>query len=89
MDKHRTFLSHQPSFVSVDTEIVRKSLDVCQIAIENTQYCIEQFKQQNTWKLKETFVLRELEKELATTKATRNELRTVLNWPLLEDETHG
>lgn len=69
-------------FVSVDVETIRRAIDASEIAIENTYYCISEFKQQNSWKLKEEFVLQTLERELAKSKAVNNELRSVLGWPL-------
>ena len=77
---------HQPTFVSVDAECIRRAIVICEIAIENTTECIAQFEQGNSHMRKEIFRLRELQKELKQSKFSLNELRKVLGWPgIVED----
>lgn len=77
---------HQPTFISVDTEVIRRAIDICEIAIENTKQCIWQFEQGNSHSRKEVFFLNELEKELKQSKFSLNELRKLLGWPgVVED----
>ena len=76
-----TMQGHQPTFVSVDAECIRRAIDVCEIAIEHTKFCIHDFKQRNSYKQKELFLLRQLERDMEKSKAVENELRKVLGWP--------
>ena len=73
-------------FVSVDVETVRRAIDICEVAIENTSFCIHDFKQKNSYRQNELLVLKTMERELAKSKAVENELRAVLGWPLRWEE---
>lgn len=72
----------QPTFVSVDQEIIRRAIECCETAIENTAECLAvhdvslgRTTRKNKW------IAERHEKELADAKRTRNELRAALGWP--------
>ena len=72
----------QPTFVSMDEEIIRRAIECCETAIENTAECLAvhdaslgRMTRKNKW------IAERHEKELADAKRTRNELRAVLGWP--------
>jgi hypothetical protein len=65
-------------FVSVEIETIRKAVFVCYLATQNTEQCIYDFKQQNTYRQKELFMLRELERDMEKIESLRNELEKIL-----------
>jgi hypothetical protein len=73
---------HQPTFVSVDAEIIREAIVACDTAIENTYECLQSLRSQNSYRNKrEKFVTESYEKDLIRLSSIRNKLRTLLGWP--------
>jgi hypothetical protein len=75
----------EKKFVSVDIETIRKAVFVCYLAAQNTEQCIYDFKQKNTYRQKELFILRELERDMEKSESLRNELEKILG----QQVTHG
>ena len=72
----------EPTFVSVDLEIIREAIVACDTAIENTHECLQSLRSQNSYRQKrEKFVTESYEKDLIRLSSVRNKLRTLLGWP--------
>jgi hypothetical protein len=77
-----TMQGHQPTFVSVDEEIIREAIVACDAAIENTNECLHSLKSQNSYRQKrEKFVTESYEKDLIRLSSVRKKLRKLLGWP--------
>ena len=73
---------HQPTFVSVDLEIIREAIVACDTAIENTNRCLQLLRSQNSYRNKrEKFVTDSYEKDLIRLSSVRKKLRTLLGCP--------
>jgi hypothetical protein len=74
--------AHQPTFVSVDLEIIREAIVACDTAIENTHECLQSLRSQNSYRKKrEKFVTESYEKDLIRLCSVRKKLRKLLGWP--------
>lgn len=71
-----------PVFVSLDQEIIRRAIECCETAIENTAECLAIHDATNgRTTRKNKWIAQRHEQELVDAKRTRNELRAALGWP--------
>jgi len=74
----------QPTFVCLDEEILRKAIDICEVAIENTSDLLIVSIACGTVTKKDKLMVARYEAEIAEAKKCRNLLRVSIGWPPIE-----
>lgn len=69
-------------FISIDEEIVREAISVCETAIESTQECLASHDERLGRTTKKNNALATMyEEEIQQSMRCRNKLRKVMGWP--------
>ncbi len=72
----------QPTFISLDQEVLRKAVEVCETAIENTaELLVNHDSALGRTTRKNKWIAERYETEIAAAKECRNLLRASMGWP--------
>jgi tRNA-dihydrouridine synthase len=82
MTNSNCFRGIEHAIVSVDEEIVREAIEVCETAIESTQECLASHDERlgRTTRKNKAIAVRH-EQEIDQAKRCRSRLRKVMGWP--------